>query len=629
MKKVFLIIALFLCLSLSLNSETYDLGTIFIHDTAWHNVEVITKQEIRENNFQTVQEALEAIPGIYFSIGTKGETSIYIRGIDKSRIKVLIDGAPVNDSYYGTIDMDQFPIDNIAKIEVFRGLNASTFGGNAMGGVIKITTDSPKNTLTFLLQGDRSGGSKIYSSFSLKRKSFFLSGSLTDYYSPGFILPAAFQPTSNEGGLYRENSAFEKINYLIKSGFEFNDNNYICFSYNVISNYKELPAHTDAERSYTKFFRDPRYWRFPEWQQSTLSLNAQALINDKMKFKINASYNDIYNGLEMSLDPDFQNIGEYDIFDDTVFNLSTSLEGLYFLKYKIGVNFEQRTHMKEENAYFYDEYEISEIASEYSDLLIEFEKAFSLFILNFQLSGSSFACDLYDMNRFNYTFMAEASPLERLKVQLQMGNKINFPALHQLNNLENDTLEPEFSDQIDFSVSYSTSFADLTVAYFINRVEGLINRDGKGEPYYNINDSTFSGFEVSVGVKFWKLKLTSNIETMKAVNDSQEGTPGDYIEELPAVPAYKVFNKLSFGIDRLILSLEINTTGQVYEYDNDDERITNPGYTLVNLNSSYKLRNDLRAFLRFNNLLDTEYYNEIGFVQAGRGFIFGMEYTIN
>ena len=23
------------------------------------------------------------------------------------------------------------------------------------------------------------------------------------------------------------------------------------------------------------------------------------------------------------------------------------------------------------------------------------------------------------------------------------------------------------------------------------------------------------------------------------------------------------------------------------------------------------------------------YYNEIGFVQAGRGFIFGMEYTIN
>ena len=46
---------------------------------------------------------------------------IQIHGMDQTKILVLIDGVPYYETKYGKLDLNQIPVDNVAKIEVTKG----------------------------------------------------------------------------------------------------------------------------------------------------------------------------------------------------------------------------------------------------------------------------------------------------------------------------------------------------------------------------------------------------------------------------------------------------------------------------------------------------------------------------
>lgn len=69
--------------------------------------------------------------------------SLAISDFSGNRIMLNIGGRPVNASgvvrrYY--IDWGTFPLDNIEKIEIFRGGSSVRYGNNALGGVVKVVT---------------------------------------------------------------------------------------------------------------------------------------------------------------------------------------------------------------------------------------------------------------------------------------------------------------------------------------------------------------------------------------------------------------------------------------------------------------------------------------------------------
>ncbi|MEN6413547.1 MAG: TonB-dependent receptor [Veillonellales bacterium] len=121
------------------------------------NISVVTREQIENNHYQNLAEALRDVPGVTVttygnSVGFEYSSSIAING--SPQIVVLIDGIRANTN--GS-DMTVFPVglvndmDNIERIEVLKGAASTLYGSDAKGGVINIITrkgDANKTTLT-------------------------------------------------------------------------------------------------------------------------------------------------------------------------------------------------------------------------------------------------------------------------------------------------------------------------------------------------------------------------------------------------------------------------------------------------------------------------------------------------
>jgi outer membrane cobalamin receptor len=126
--------------------QVFDLGEIFVTSEKPPAVQEmaityeLSAEDIEATNSQTVAEALMYVPGIRVSGGRKNEASIEIHGMAQDKFLVLIDGVPYYETKYGSLDMNQIPIDNIAKIEVIKGAPSVLYGPNALMGVVNIIT---------------------------------------------------------------------------------------------------------------------------------------------------------------------------------------------------------------------------------------------------------------------------------------------------------------------------------------------------------------------------------------------------------------------------------------------------------------------------------------------------------
>jgi vitamin B12 transporter len=107
-------------------------------------VTVITREEIEQRGYNTLAEALSAVPGVRVaqSGGPGGNGSVFIRGTNSNHVLVLRDGMPINDSSDPGAAFN-FGVDTLAdveRIEIVRGPMASLYGSGAIGGVINLIT---------------------------------------------------------------------------------------------------------------------------------------------------------------------------------------------------------------------------------------------------------------------------------------------------------------------------------------------------------------------------------------------------------------------------------------------------------------------------------------------------------
>jgi iron complex outermembrane receptor protein/vitamin B12 transporter len=101
-----------------------------------------------------VLEGLRLVPGtsLVQTGGRGGTTSMFIRGGSSNFNKVLIDGVPAND-IGGAIDLSQFSLAGVDRIEVLREANSVVAGPDALAGVVSITsrrgrTSTPEASLS-------------------------------------------------------------------------------------------------------------------------------------------------------------------------------------------------------------------------------------------------------------------------------------------------------------------------------------------------------------------------------------------------------------------------------------------------------------------------------------------------
>ncbi|MBV9510338.1 MAG: TonB-dependent receptor [Caulobacteraceae bacterium] len=127
------------------------------------SVSVVPAAQIKDTPAQGLNDTLRLVPGMNLTmIGPDvGHPTAYNEGMrglptTETRFLVLMDGVPVNDPFFGYIQWNRIPLDNIDRVEIVRGGGSPLWGNTAMGGVVNVITRAPASTE---LDVDAAGGS--------------------------------------------------------------------------------------------------------------------------------------------------------------------------------------------------------------------------------------------------------------------------------------------------------------------------------------------------------------------------------------------------------------------------------------------------------------------------------------
>lgn len=108
------------------------------------NVSIITGSQIKARNVQNAAQAVALAPGVFVDQMNEG-VEVHMRGYDSKSVLVLVDGQEMNSGYNGQVYWGTLPVDNISRIEVVKGGQSAMYGGNAVGGVINIITNTTRH----------------------------------------------------------------------------------------------------------------------------------------------------------------------------------------------------------------------------------------------------------------------------------------------------------------------------------------------------------------------------------------------------------------------------------------------------------------------------------------------------
>ena len=106
--------------------------------------QIISKKELKSTNTIRLNDILNEQTGLITIPDFGGGEGIQLQGLDSQYTLILVDGVPLIGRSAGTLDLSRVTVGNIKQIEIVKGASSSLYGSEALGGVINIITEEPK-----------------------------------------------------------------------------------------------------------------------------------------------------------------------------------------------------------------------------------------------------------------------------------------------------------------------------------------------------------------------------------------------------------------------------------------------------------------------------------------------------
>lgn len=185
-------------------------------------VSVVEREVLTQNEQPSVLPTMmQQVPGLFvtsrammgYGVGSFGAGGINLRGISAGtgQMMVLIDGHPQYNGIYGHPIADSYQTLMADRVEVLRGPASVLYGSNAMGGVMNIVTRKPYNdgVWTNINVGGGSYGT-LQSEVTNQVRSGKFSSTVSAQY--------------NRSDNHRPRMGFEQFGGYAKVGYDFNQN---------------------------------------------------------------------------------------------------------------------------------------------------------------------------------------------------------------------------------------------------------------------------------------------------------------------------------------------------------------------------------------------------------------------
>ena len=652
--------------------KVYDLGRIeVVGDSRPDNnptVSTVTAEDIANTSSKDVSEALRFTPGVFVggSTNQRGNSSINIRGYSRSYIGLFVDGIPIYSIYDRNTNFNHLNTFEISEISVSKGYTSPVYGMNTMGGAINIITSKPKDKLEVRAKYDFITNNENRAALSigtnLGKYYAQLSYSLVDRDS--INLSSNFTPTIYQGKSERINSYYKSHTLKAKAGWQPNENHE--YSLNFIYEKGEKGGNISATTN-------SAYWQWPHYDKITAYLLGNSKLTDKLSLNTRLYYDSFYNELKkfgeyrgngvIGEGANFATQSGGSIYDDY------SIGGIFTLGYdfdedkslKGGLSIKQDYHYSKDpnNATGDDNKKLRDLST---SIFAEYAQRINQ-TFRFSLSGS------YDRNDMLYAYVGTrnesivhlqgwtlqgilyANLNEYVMLHANIGKKSMLPTLNARYGsrwgrmTSNPNLQPESAINYEIGSSFEYDSTKASVAVFFNSIDNMVvsvsdptNSCLNGsncEQSTNIKQGYSYGAEIALSQGFFDDILTIGANysfTQKKVTNristSDYAVDGSKILNYPnhifnANIVFKPIKQLDIIAFATFQSKQwfAASTNRVYTH-----YFQNNDIFLLDLKANYHVIKDLTLSLGAYNLLDRNYYYSVGYYQAGRRILVGIEY---
>ncbi len=217
--------------------EPLDLGNVLVEAESKaeeeEKVELTAFVTIIENEdfaarATSISEVLSDSVGINIrsSGGPGSYSSVSIRGASSNQVAIYLDGVPLFNARAGEVNLEDLPLDDVERIEIYRGTSPARLGEPSIGGAINIITK--KAALEPVNEVTASYGTANSTRFDLTRSSTHGNFNYL-VYGNWFSSDGDFRYHDDNGTPYnpnddeyrdRQNNDSESLNLFMKMGYE-------------------------------------------------------------------------------------------------------------------------------------------------------------------------------------------------------------------------------------------------------------------------------------------------------------------------------------------------------------------------------------------------------------------------